>query len=290
MSAGRRSRRGVALLTVLWLVAALGAVGGAAMMAARLGSATSRNRIVLTRAAWAREACLEVLRARFARDSAAADLDSIDFGRTTWCRARVEDPNSRLHLNLASEEVLAAAIGVDSLVDALLDWRDADAVPRKRGAEHGWYASAMRRIPRNGPFADVAELRLVRGFESVDSVMLAALFTVSGDGRLNPNMVSEAVLRTLPGMGPEAVDEVRRWREARRPLASIEQLADQLPDGPRQQLLLAFGEHLGSVAYAPTLLIARIEGHVGAEPAIARATVRLVPTGRRLAIVGRETE
>ena len=44
------SRRGFALLTVLWLVAALSAVGAAALAVARIGAGASRNRIALVRA------------------------------------------------------------------------------------------------------------------------------------------------------------------------------------------------------------------------------------------------
>ena len=44
------NRRGFALLAVLWVVTALTALTGAGMLAARLGSETTRNRILLTRA------------------------------------------------------------------------------------------------------------------------------------------------------------------------------------------------------------------------------------------------
>ena len=61
------SRRGFALLAVLWTLTAITMLTGAAMAVARLGSATTRNRVLLTRAAWAREACAEILQARYAR-------------------------------------------------------------------------------------------------------------------------------------------------------------------------------------------------------------------------------
>src|SRR5438309_1525238 len=66
--ARRMSRRGFALLAVLWTLTAITMLTGAAMAVARLGSTTTRNRVLLARAAWAREACGEILQARYAQD------------------------------------------------------------------------------------------------------------------------------------------------------------------------------------------------------------------------------
>ena len=65
------SRRGFALIAVLWVVVGAGALAAAALTTARLGSSVSRNRILLLRARWAREACAEILLARYARDGVA---------------------------------------------------------------------------------------------------------------------------------------------------------------------------------------------------------------------------
>ena len=56
------NRHGFALLTTLWLVTAASVLTAAGVLAARLGVAKARNRILLTRAAWARESCLEMVR------------------------------------------------------------------------------------------------------------------------------------------------------------------------------------------------------------------------------------
>ena len=64
------NRRGFALLAVLWTLTAVTVLGGAAMVVARLGAATTRNRILLTRAGWAREACVEILSSRYAYQAA----------------------------------------------------------------------------------------------------------------------------------------------------------------------------------------------------------------------------
>jgi len=62
------NRRGFALLAVLWVLTALTALTGAGLLVARLGSETTRNRSLLARAEWAREACGEILWIKFQTD------------------------------------------------------------------------------------------------------------------------------------------------------------------------------------------------------------------------------
>src|SRR6266540_5538711 len=103
--------RGFALLAVLWMLTALVLLAAAALAVARTGSQATRNRILLARAEWAREACGEILLRRWASPPAppTARLDSVDLGRGTWCTAALDDPSSRLNLNLADR---AALVGV----------------------------------------------------------------------------------------------------------------------------------------------------------------------------------
>src|SRR6266566_3086908 len=185
------SSRGFALLAVLWTLTAVTAFTGAALAVARLGSTTTRNRVLLARAAWAREACVEILLARWAsppdplsalRRGGTTSLDSVDLGRGTWCSATLEDPSTQLNLNPAHrpslvtvlQTVVHRSVAVDSLADALLDWRDPDAVPRPLGDESS--------RNRNGPFADVWELRYVRGFTDSLVARLTPFITTRGTG------------------------------------------------------------------------------------------------------------
>src|SRR6266566_9025823 len=122
---GGDTREGFALLAVLWTLTAITMLTGAAMAVARVGSTTTRNRVLLTRAAWAREACGEILQARYAQDPSVRRLDSVDLGRNTWCTATLEDPSIKLNLNLADRAALVTVFhavvrrsgAVDSLVD-----------------------------------------------------------------------------------------------------------------------------------------------------------------------------
>src|SRR6266550_505367 len=131
------SRRGFALLAVLWVLTALVVLAGAGFAVARTGSLTTRNRVLLARAGWAREACVEILLARYAQDAAIRRLDPVDLGRGSWCAAALEDPAARLNPNLADRDALLTLLStvchrrsVDSLADALLDWRHLDILAR----------------------------------------------------------------------------------------------------------------------------------------------------------------
>src|SRR4051794_9967673 len=86
----RMNRGGFALLAVLWVITALSALAGAGLIVARLGGATTRNRVLLARAEWAREACGEILLARFAADASVREVPQVVLGRGTWCHASVE--------------------------------------------------------------------------------------------------------------------------------------------------------------------------------------------------------
>src|ERR1041384_5581159 len=63
------TQRGIALLEVLWTLTAVAMLAGAIMTVARVGSSTTRNRVLLTRASWAREACTGILQRGFAGDA-----------------------------------------------------------------------------------------------------------------------------------------------------------------------------------------------------------------------------
>src|SRR5262249_5217354 len=96
---------------------------------------------------------------------------TIDFaGRRVAMRA--EDQAGKIDLNDAQEALLRrllVAVGVDvlsadALVDKILDWREAGTGRRFNGAKAADYRDAgFAYGPRGGPFASVAELRLVMG-------------------------------------------------------------------------------------------------------------------------------
>jgi hypothetical protein len=122
-------QRGFALLSALWLAALLSSTAFAALSLARTAGATARNRELALRAGWARLACFEILSARVAAGARLTGLDSVDLGRTTWCRARLVDLSGRPQLNHASRAELMTLVPSDSLRDRLAQWR---LTPRPR--------------------------------------------------------------------------------------------------------------------------------------------------------------
>src|SRR5437870_10155344 len=258
------SRRGFALLAVLWTLTAVTVLTAAAFAGARLGSTTTRNRVLLARAAWAREACAEILQARWAsppdplsamrRGGTTATLDSVDLGRNTWCSATLEDPSVKLNLNLADRAALVTVLqavvrrsgAADSLVDALLDWRDPDTVPRPFGDESSGN--------RNAPLADVWELRSVRGFTDSLVGTLAGFLTTRGTGAINVNEAPPEVLATLPGMTDEAIRMVIMHRRET-PLPYADVLASLLSPSGRRALLASYPEFVRSAVFAAPQLV-----------------------------------
>jgi general secretion pathway protein K len=293
------SRRGFALLAVLWTLTAITMLTGAAMAVARLGSTTTRNRVLLARAAWAREACTEILQARWAsppdplsamrRGRTTTSIDSVDLGRGTWCSATLDDPAARLNLNLVDRPALVTVLravvrrsaAVDSLADALLDWRDPDAVPRPLGDESSGN--------RNGPFADVWELRYVRGF--TDSVVskLAPFLTTRGTGTINVNAAPQEVLAALPGITEETVRIVMMHRGSPL-LANADVLAGLLSPSARRTLLASYPEFVRAAVFAPPQLVGVVTGGVRGTPITAQVTLTTVPVAGRLAVIRRESE
>lgn len=281
-------RRGFALLTALWLLVSLATVAAGTLAAARIGSVTSQNRMVLRRASWAAEACVAILLARYDSAAPGRGVDSTDLGRGTWCRATVEDPSSRLNLNRASAEELQRLLGDPSLTDAVLDWRDRDDDPRPAGAERETYEALHRAPPRNDAFAAVAELQHVLGFERVTLAWLEARLTVRGDGTINVMTAHPDVVRA-PGFFTEAeIELILAARATGRRLRSVDDLLARIGPTRRDELAHRYGTLISSLAFAPHELIAEVQGGVRDSPIRAHLTLTLVPLPSRLAMVRRE--
>lgn len=258
--------RGFALVAVLWVITAMTALTGAGMLVARLGSTTTRNRVLLARAEWAREACGEIVQARFAQDPTIRDLGPIDLGRGTWCRATLDDPAAKVNLNTVDPEALTVLLRSLGMRGTL-----ADAVIARR---------------RNGVIYDV---RQVTGVDSTEAERLAPFVTTRGTGVVNINGAPPTVLRLLPGVREEAVVVILSRRSSR-PLQSADELAGALSPSSRAALLANYAEFVRVAVFAPPQLIASLEGGVRGTPIVARATLTMVPVPGRLAVIRRETE
>lgn len=277
------------MLVVLWVIVSAGIVAGAAMTTARLGADTSRNRILLLRAGWARESCAEILAARYALDARFRRLDTVDLGGGAWCRAELHDPDARLDLNLAPQAMVRAMLD-DSLSDALLDWRDADDEPRPFGAEASWYLETGRRTPRNGALVHVEELAHIRGFDRLSQAERDSLFTIHGTGRVNLLSAPGALIGALPGVGVEAQRALTSRQASREPVRTLEELASLLSSGATQELLARYDELLAISAFEPARLVVQAEAGVRGTPLSSELTLLTAPAESRLAVLRRVAE
>lgn len=211
-----RLQAGLALVVVLWMVAALMVMAAGVVHAVRSevrGVAAQRE----LAAAWAAAEAGLVLAMR--------DLAAFrDKGRNVdgWRRygvsfdqlplqVTVVPISGLIDLNGASEplltELLVVAGGLPrdqatSLAQRILDWRDADNQPRPQGAEDPAYAEARSPFrTRGGPFEAPEDLIQVLGVDFDLYARLRTLITVHGrgDGRVDPNAAPLPVLRVLAG-------------------------------------------------------------------------------------------
>jgi general secretion pathway protein K len=94
------------------------------------------------------------------------------------------------------------------LVNAILDWRDADDLVRLEGAEKEEYKDAgLSYRPRNKPFQSIEELQLVLGMnEQVFNWLESRITVYSGQPTVDLTLASKEVLQVLPEMDAELID------------------------------------------------------------------------------------
>lgn len=133
-------------------------------------------------------------------------------------------------LQRADWEQLLESVGIPdsihpALIDTFLDWTDGNDLTRLHGAESDdpYYQERGYRV-KNAPVDSLDEMLLIKGFTrailyggtlaefwdmpDVRVEGIAPLLTVHGDGRINVNTASPAVLRTLPGITEEQIERL----------------------------------------------------------------------------------
>jgi general secretion pathway protein K len=305
-----RSRAGFALLAVLWIILAAASLGLTISFAARESVAAARNRGSATRAMWHAHDCLERTRAAIG-EALEGTAEQLSQGPSPWlaldtvvarsalasrtsCSIELRPTGITLDVNTADEEMLraslrSAGIGltrVDSMTDALLDWRDADDVPRPLGAERAWYGESRRAAPRNGAFGSERELALVRGFEA-DPVVHTLLGVESG--RIFLARAPLAVLAGLPGMGEEALARIGERRSRNAEALELIALASELSRQARESFLAHYAELARLTTSEPDTWIATARGRDGRSSVTPVIEARLVRAGTRAAVVRRRS-
>lgn len=254
------SQSGIALLIVLWLIVLLSVVLGAFVVSARTENLTTRFLFDATRARYAAEAGLSIAMYELRRSDPnsrwIADGRLYDAG---FDEAKLEisiiDEAGKIDINVADEQTLLGlfkAVGVEDpdaqkLVDAVMDWRDADDLVRANGAEENEYrAAGLGWRPANVGFQTKDQLQQVLGMNyEIFQALEPSITIYTGQGQPSLGFASPTVLQTVPGVTPEIAEQLvgQRWQMG---AAAFNQSPLLLPNG---QPLVAGG---GGLTYTVT--------------------------------------
>jgi len=224
-----RFERGIALILVLWVVTLLAVIAGSFVYGARSTALTAGNLVSIAKARALADAGIhrglyELAKptsdgARWKADGM-TNIFSLDDGEI---RLLMRDETAKIDLNAASDALLKGLLlsaGLDEeqankVLDAILDWRDADDLIHPQGAERDQYeALGMSYIPANAPFQTVAELQSVLGVTPELYRKLAGALTVfSRQPGINSTIAPRQVLLALPNATEENVDSYLAERE-----------------------------------------------------------------------------
>jgi type II secretory pathway component PulK len=225
-----KGARGFALLAVLWVVVALGALTAGAVAHARADASVSGERVLRMRAHWAAEGCLQASLAALdsARGSGGAfaldAADTIHYANGAACAVTAYDPASRLNLDSLGPTLRAR---FDSLLRV-----DGDTSARQREALTTRYGSGRVNLNATSilglavlPGMTPAALRVIaearqwrRPFTDMDDL----LRRLPPDARSEvanqyPELVGRLVFRTAA-----LVLTAEGWQEGTRIVATIE--------------------------------------------------------------------
>ena len=239
----RRSRQsGVALVLVMWVAVILAVIAGSFIVERRSEMLVVRNSISMARAQAAADAGVHRAVHDLYRQNV-PDVWKRDGTPHEWSfegvpvRVVVRDESAKIDINTASEALLRGllvSVGLRddeaaALLDAIVDWRDADQLKRPNGAEEGDYAAAgLPYKPANAPFQAIEELQLVLGMRPDIYSRIAPSITVfSRLPGVNTTLASREVLLAIPGTTPESVDAyIARREDARAQNAPLPIMAE----------------------------------------------------------------
>jgi type II secretory pathway component PulK len=243
----RRNRDGFALVTVLWALVVIGILAVEFHTLARADRRVATNARAAVQARWAARASLSRTLETMDRALGAGQLAS--YGENVLgpfetdengvlVHSVVRDVNARLNLNRAGRRELLR------LLEAL-------AIPP---AESQAIVDAVRRAPLDR----VEELRSLPQITAATYDRISPHVTVSGNGRVNVNSASAAVLLTLPEMtGPAANAIVARRRLA--PYRNVFEILASMPGPIQARMQSRLGELVEGVAFTPQLVEIEIE-------------------------------
>ena len=308
----RRRRDGFALMAALWLIVIVGVTGYELSVRSRIGRLAVANALEKAQADAAADAALETVRGalehRLAHPLDSRMASTLDARIDPWgtlsfigadtitlgderAIAHAYDAGARVQVNRATEadiRRLLQALRIDAgdadrIAQRMLDWRDPDNFRRARGAERDDYLRAgARALPSNAEFSRIDELRDLDGMTPDLYRRIAPYVTVFGTGQVNVNTASAVILRSLPGLGDEAIALIVRTQEAARPLRSLEELSQRLSSGAGQSLVDATAELLPRITFETREVVVESEGWLDGSPVRSRGEAVYVRGGDAL--------
>jgi general secretion pathway protein K len=220
----------VALILVLWVITLLAVIAGNFAFSMRGEAQIARNLLSTSQAQALADAGVQ--RAWFELLKPPADLqrwqgDALVHEFTLnggLVRTSIEDEAGKIDLNTAPEALLQGlfkSVGLSevesaALLDAVVDWRDADKLRRLHGAEDDEYRAAGKNyLPSNAPFETVDELQRVLGMTPELYRKLAPALTVySRQAGIKTSVAPRGVLLALPGVNPALVEQYVMQRQS----------------------------------------------------------------------------
>ncbi|MBK8247725.1 MAG: general secretion pathway protein GspK [Gemmatimonadetes bacterium] len=219
------TRRGVALVLVLWIVVILGGLGATVLSSSRASAGVAANVRAAAVARYAAESGVvatvadieaglaahgdSLSRADYLNALARTPRDSVALGTGRFAVA-IADPTTQLDINAAPEERLAALLA--SFTDVARAASTARAI--RRAIERAPATSGDGRLGApDGALRFVTPIRHLESLRELPGVDVRALeraapyLTVDGDGTVNRRAASDTVLRVAFG---EARDEPSR--------------------------------------------------------------------------------
>lgn len=128
-------------------------------------------------------------------------------GSVSELRIRIIAESGKVDINAAGEELLTAVLSYATadenrrqrLLDAIIDWRDADDEPRPEGAEKKQYRQAGKPYqPNNAPFQSLEELQLVLGIDDELFERMRPWITIySGQAEPNKSLAPPELLSII---------------------------------------------------------------------------------------------
>jgi general secretion pathway protein K len=248
-----RNRRGVALMAALWLVVAIAAVAAQFALEARerrtVGILASERGI--QRAAAQGALALTIARLEYAMRTGPTgnnvgrlrasdpwlDADSLYSGEilvdSVPVQVIAQDLGAKLNINMLTETELQTFFSfllkdygtATKLAQSIMDWRDADTLPRPSGAERDDYIEAEKlALPTNGNFRDVGDLQDVMGMTPEIYAEAEPYLTTHGQGFINLNTAPVPVLRVLPGITDAVINTILQYRSQGRRIETVDEV------------------------------------------------------------------